>query len=37
MGQVDVDILVYFATNVWHVTLEAWLGPATNQQVVKFE
>ena len=25
LGQVDVDILVHSATNVWRVTLDAWL------------
>ena len=37
MGQLDVDILVHSATNVWCVTLEAWLHPGTNQQVVKVD
>ena len=37
LGQVDVDILVHSATNTWRATLEAWLDPATNPQVVKFE
>ena len=37
LGQVDVDILVHSATETWRATLEAWLDPATNQRVVKFE
>ena len=36
-GQVDVDILVHSATNTWLATLKAWLDPATNPLVVKFE
>ena len=37
LGQVDVDIFVHSAKNTWRATLEAWLDPATNQRIVKFE
>ena len=36
-SNVDVDVVVHFPTKIWLATLESWLYPALQPQIVKFE